>query len=650
MTIEIKKPQTIEDLNSRWTNPDQAHDTVTGGDETTYASGELATADETSGRFYNWETKGARPYATTVLKVKWTAPDGGSDGDDQWEIDYTKDGGAGWPDLLAKGLNRNIIIQTAQIALDNDQDLTQVEIRIITDRVVGPDGDEIRIWDIWTEGSISSSSSSKSSSSSSLSLSSSSSSSLSLSSSSSSVSFSSSSLSLSSSSSSSSWSAANTETWGENTGDDYTGVTEDTYIDKINNTTNYNGSELQTQEITGVDIQRSLIKFHLVNQIYQATVFKAELWLYCYSDNDVVNHRAEAMRCVQNWTEAGATWEKYDGVTDWPNAGAANAGDAEDDSLIYDKDNKYFTNSLDHQSGNWYSFDITSLVQKWVDRDAKEYGVVVRSRRSPAPFSPTRQVLYRDSESSDTFRPYLKIWYDGGTSFSSSSSSVSSSSSSLSLSSSSSLSSSESSSSSKSSSSKSSSSESSSSESSSSSISWTAETFGENTGDDYSGGTEDCHMDEQNPTFQEDTNDIIVGQEAGGDYTAWMKFHITDKIYEANVWKAEFHFYVSAVAGTMGNNALTFFRCVTGDPVENQLTWNIRKTGTNWAAGGGQGGVSGAADDSIYDIDTDYENFGQVPSTGWKFIDLTDLIKSWLDGTRKEYGFVMLQNDPDNNY
>ena len=188
MTIEIKKPQTIEDLNSRWTNPDQAHDTVTGGDETTYAAGELAAADETSGRFYNWETKGANPYATTVLKVKWTATDGGSDGDDQWEIDYTKDGGVGWPDLLAKGLNRNAIIQIAQIALDNDQDLTQVEIRIITDRVGGLDGDEIRIWDIWTEGSISSSSSSKSSSSSSLSLSSSSSSSLSLSSSSSSLS------------------------------------------------------------------------------------------------------------------------------------------------------------------------------------------------------------------------------------------------------------------------------------------------------------------------------------------------------------------------------------------------------------------------------------------------------------------------------
>jgi len=182
-------------------------------------------------------------------------------------------------------------------------------------------------------------------------------------------------------------------------------------------------------------------------------------------------------------------------------------------------------------------------------------------------------------------------------------------------------------------------------------MSYPVETFGENTVDDYSGETEDCHMDEQNPTFQEDTNLLLVGEEVGGAYTSWIKFHLNNQIFNATVAKAEFYFYVSATAGTMGNNSLTLFQCVTGDPIEDELTWNVRKIGTNWAAGGGQGGNFDVGDDEGYDIEANYIESGQVPGSGQYFaMDITDLVRIWVDGSRKEYGLVLIMNDPDDDY
>ena len=55
-------------------------------------------------------------------------------------------------DLLAAGTNRNASIQTAQIALDANQDLSLVKVRINTEQLKGADGHTVRIYDIWTEG------------------------------------------------------------------------------------------------------------------------------------------------------------------------------------------------------------------------------------------------------------------------------------------------------------------------------------------------------------------------------------------------------------------------------------------------------------------------------------------------------------------
>lgn len=148
---EIKKPTTFaEGALLLWTNESNCYDQQgTGGDETTMGYQTLNTDESPSIRFHTWEAK-VETYTATVLKLKWKTSI--QTGDDEVHIEYTKNGGGAWADLLAKGVNRSVSYATAQIALDTNQDLTQVEVRVNSDKVKGADGCDFQISDIWTEG------------------------------------------------------------------------------------------------------------------------------------------------------------------------------------------------------------------------------------------------------------------------------------------------------------------------------------------------------------------------------------------------------------------------------------------------------------------------------------------------------------------
>lgn len=149
--IEIKKPTTFtEGTALLWTNEPNCYDqSGTGGDETTFGYQSLNGDDVPSIRFHTWETKG-QTYTATVLKLKWKTSI--QTGDDEFGIEYTKNGGSQWNDIVAKGANRSSSYTTAQISLDANQDLTQVEVRVNSDKVKGPDNCDLQISDIWTEG------------------------------------------------------------------------------------------------------------------------------------------------------------------------------------------------------------------------------------------------------------------------------------------------------------------------------------------------------------------------------------------------------------------------------------------------------------------------------------------------------------------
>ena len=149
MATEVKKPTAFTDGSAVWSNEGQAYDTVTAGDETTYADSTMSGDFNPSILFYAWGTKG-QTYTATVLKVKWLCAQAQTD--DTWGIQYTKNGGSNWYDLLAEGNNSSAVIVTEQVSLDTDQDLTQVQVKVVSNQTKNPDGHNVRIYDVWTEG------------------------------------------------------------------------------------------------------------------------------------------------------------------------------------------------------------------------------------------------------------------------------------------------------------------------------------------------------------------------------------------------------------------------------------------------------------------------------------------------------------------
>lgn len=151
MAIEIKKPTTFtEGALLLWTDEPNCYDqSGTGGDETTFGYQDIGTDESPSIRFHTWETKG-QTYTATTLKLKWKTSI--QVGDDEFGIKYTKDGGSQWNDLVTKGVNRSSSYTTAEIPLNINQDLTQVEVRVNSDKIKGGDGCDLQISDIWTEG------------------------------------------------------------------------------------------------------------------------------------------------------------------------------------------------------------------------------------------------------------------------------------------------------------------------------------------------------------------------------------------------------------------------------------------------------------------------------------------------------------------
>src|SRR4030043_670630 len=147
--IEVKKSTLYTDADTSWTNPGQCYDTATAGDETTEGNIYNAIDADPDITFHTWQTKG-QTYTATTLKVKWKTSGGFSV--DRFGIQYTKNGGTNWTDPVVLGVHNETTIQVATVSLDVNQDLTQVQVKVLQDRVGGADKDYVYIYDIWTEG------------------------------------------------------------------------------------------------------------------------------------------------------------------------------------------------------------------------------------------------------------------------------------------------------------------------------------------------------------------------------------------------------------------------------------------------------------------------------------------------------------------
>jgi hypothetical protein len=137
------------------------------------------------------------------------------------------------------------------------------------------------------------------------------------------------------------------------------------------------------------------------------------------------------------------------------------------------------------------------------------------------------------------------------------------------------------------------------------------------------------------PTTPHDT--ATFGYVGGGSspykYKSLLKFDLSAIPVGSLVSSATLTLKVQAVSG--GN--LTDFqihKCLK-DWVEAQATWNEYSTGNNWDMGGAS---------AVTDTDAVIEYNGTITAIAGQEVtfDVTNAVKSWVDGTSSNFGFVLL--------
>ena|SRR3990167_3138893 len=105
----------------------------------------------------------------------------------------------------------------------------------------------------------------------------------------------------------------------------------DTYIESGAPTTNYgtSGNIATGENNAGASGLRSLLKFDLSSIPAGSVIDSAVLSLTISVDLSSNARTFRVFRQKRAWTESGATWNKYDGTTDWQTAGGFGADDCE---------------------------------------------------------------------------------------------------------------------------------------------------------------------------------------------------------------------------------------------------------------------------------------------------------------------------------
>jgi hypothetical protein len=199
-----------------------------------------------------------------------------------------------------------------------------------------------------------------------------------------------------------------TKVFGDNTtGVDYTG-TDDVYIDLATPTTNKSGDAfLVIQTNNGGSRAESLVRFTGLSNIPAgSTVTAVQLDFYQY-DQSGGTYTAELYQCLRNWTEAGATWNTYDGTNSWATAGGTGAGDIGASTLQ--------TVNTTTVIGGTVSFltsaALVAAVQAWVDGAANNGFFIKRDNMGADDGS---YKAWRASEGTDGQRPKLTVTYTAG--------------------------------------------------------------------------------------------------------------------------------------------------------------------------------------------------------------------------------------------
>ncbi len=174
----------------------------------------------------------------------------------------------------------------------------------------------------------------------------------------------------------------------------YQPSTKDIYFDSANPNNNFSTQEHLNISYNGTKYNRSIIHFDTTDIPSGATFSAGYVELYCwyFSATTCLTYANRMTRL--NWTEGGATWNKYDGTNNWTTAG----GD-------YTTTNRASNNTY---GTGWKSWSSATLIQNCYDNQSKNVYLEFETSDGGAV-----NILYRSRRYTDdtSKRPKLTVTY-----------------------------------------------------------------------------------------------------------------------------------------------------------------------------------------------------------------------------------------------
>ena len=177
----------------------------------------------------------------------------------------------------------------------------------------------------------------------------------------------------------------------------YAGTT-DVYLDRYTPDQNYGGSDWLM--VTASEDRAGLIRFELAGYVPQgSTVTAATLELYAGNRNRALSERVSAYRVLRVWAEREANWNRAMIGSPWGGSGCNAATDRE----LVPADTVGIS-----QIGQWYRFNLTGMVQDWVNHPGTNHGLLLKGVNEGQPI----EYMFYTSESGMALdRPILRVDY-----------------------------------------------------------------------------------------------------------------------------------------------------------------------------------------------------------------------------------------------
>ncbi len=167
-----------------------------------------------------------------------------------------------------------------------------------------------------------------------------------------------------------------TETWSKNTGEMFPNFMDDTYISFGYVNTNYStATQLYFSNTAYTDYNNMLFKFNIKDCIGSKNIVSAVFKLYC---TDSSASSLNVYRVLKNWQPTEVTWIDYKASSAWSTSGCrAGTSFPVDDSPTFDYYDSAICTVSSPTLNQWFTMDITSIVQAWSSSTHNEYGIVV---------------------------------------------------------------------------------------------------------------------------------------------------------------------------------------------------------------------------------------------------------------------------------